>query len=151
VREALRLAKEELKRAEHSIYVSLKYTRTVEVIKGIIHRLINAIDHAVLALLKHAEEQGKIDKVPSLPRQRLEALQQTFAEDKLLQNYVAFYTLLRKIDKASFASVSEYRKGVAMIAEFDGQKVEITIDIITDYFTKTSELVNLILQRIEEA
>ncbi len=41
--ESLDLAKEEIKRADHLMYVSLKYTRTVDILKSIIERLINAI------------------------------------------------------------------------------------------------------------
>ena len=36
--------KSELKRVDHIIYVSLKYTRTVDVIKHAIDRMISAID-----------------------------------------------------------------------------------------------------------
>ena len=37
----------QLKRADHLLYVTLKYTRTVDVIKSIIKRLISAFDFAV--------------------------------------------------------------------------------------------------------
>ena len=40
-------AKEEIKRADHLIYISLKYTKTVDVIKITIQRLINAFDFAI--------------------------------------------------------------------------------------------------------
>jgi hypothetical protein len=51
MKESLSEAFEELKRADHLIYVSLKYTRTVDVIKSIIERLINAYDDAIITLL----------------------------------------------------------------------------------------------------
>ena len=43
--ESLRNALSELKRAEHSLFVSLKYTRTVDVIKHIVERLRPDIDN----------------------------------------------------------------------------------------------------------
>ena len=42
--DALYDAEKELKRVDHLIYVSLKYTRTVDVFKNIIKRLISTID-----------------------------------------------------------------------------------------------------------
>ena len=53
-------AREEMKRAEHLLYVSLKYTRTVDVIKSLIGRLINAIDATTDKLLDYAVQKKKI-------------------------------------------------------------------------------------------
>ena len=45
-------AKGELRRADHLMYVSLKYTRTVDVIKSLIMRMLNTYDNLILSLLK---------------------------------------------------------------------------------------------------
>ena len=42
MKEALDNAKEELKRVDHLFYVSLKYTRTADMMRHLIERLINA-------------------------------------------------------------------------------------------------------------
>ena len=42
-KESIDKAKEELKRVDHLFFVSLKYTKTVDVIKSLIDRLINAL------------------------------------------------------------------------------------------------------------
>lgn len=42
MKEAITNAVEELKRVDHLIYVSLKYTRTVDVIRSVINRLIES-------------------------------------------------------------------------------------------------------------
>jgi hypothetical protein len=49
--EALDESKEELKRVDHLIYVSLKYTRTVDVLRNVVARLLAALDYALLSLL----------------------------------------------------------------------------------------------------
>ena len=58
-------SREELKRADHLIFVSLKYTRTVDVIKHIVERLINCIDFAFTGLLDELVENGKIEEIPA--------------------------------------------------------------------------------------
>ena len=138
--EALQLAQQELKRADHSIAVSLKYTRTVDVIKSIIERLINTIAFGIDALLAQAKMQKKIPELPTLPRVKIETVSRVFAEDKTVKDFVQFYLLLRRIDKAKFTRAQEYRRHVTMTAQLDDDtNIEITIDIITDYFDRTKE------------
>lgn len=143
--EALQLAQQELKRADHSIAVSLKYTRTVDVIKSIIERLINTIAFGIDALLAQAKIQKKIPELPTLPRVKIETVSRIYAEDKTVKDFVQFYLLLRRIDKAKFTRAQEYRRHVTMTAQMeDDANVEITIDIITDYFDRTQEFLSYV-------
>lgn len=136
-------AAEEIKRADHLIYVSLKYTRTVDVLKSIIERLINAFDCSIHALLQHAKDQKKITAVPDLPRLRIDALKSTYKDDTTITNFLELYQLLKRINKAQFDSAQEYRRHVTMTAHLDGgEEIEITIDIISDYFKQTKEFLN---------
>jgi hypothetical protein len=148
-REALERAQQELKRADHLIYVSLKYTRTVDVLKSIIERLIATLDGGLDALLHSAKAEGTIPAVPTLPRLKVEAIKKAYAENEQLKNYLQFYLLLRKLDKAKFERAQEYRRHVTMKAAIDEHEAEVTIDIISDYFHKTKEFLALIEQVIE--
>ncbi|MEM4239736.1 MAG: hypothetical protein QXM31_01350 [Candidatus Woesearchaeota archaeon] len=150
IREALERARQELKRADHLIYVSLKYTRTVDVLKSIISRLIATVEAGIDALLHFAKKEGKIPAVPTLPRLKIEALKKAFAEDHQLKQYIRFYLLLRKLDKAHFERAQEYRRHVTMKAALDENHVEITIDIISDYFHKAKEFLLIIEQMTEK-
>jgi hypothetical protein len=138
---ALELAKRELKRADHSIAVSLKYTRTVDVIKSIIERLINTIGYSFDTLLNKAKTEKKITEVPELPRLKIEYIKKVYCGDEVIENFIRFYNMLRKISKASFEREQEYRRHVTMKAHLDdGSTIEITIDIITDYYNRVKEL-----------
>lgn len=149
MKESLELAQKEIKRADHLIYVSLKYTRTVDVLKSIIQRLINAVDAGLDALLIDAKQEKKITEVPKLPRLKIEAVRKAYADNEQLDHYINFYLLLRKVDKAEFSRSREYRRHVTMVAIFNSQKIEITIDIISDYFHKTKEFISLVEHIIE--
>jgi hypothetical protein len=148
-REALERAQQELKRADHLIYVSLKYTRTVDVLKSIIERLITTLDAGLDALLHSAKTDGKVPAVPTLPRLKIEAVKKAY-EDASVQHYLNFYLLLRKLDKAKFERAQEYRRHVTMKAALDTSEVEVTIDIISDYFHKTKEFLSLVEQLVEK-
>lgn len=135
------LARQEIKRADHLLFVSLKYTRTVDVLKSIVERLINVYDASVSVVLEHALERKAIEKIPLLPRQRLEILKTLHPQNEELRNFSELYLILRKISNAKFDRSNEYRRHVTMTAHIDEEQIEITIDIIRDYFDKTKEFV----------
>ncbi len=139
----LELARQEMKRADHLLFVSLKYTRTVDVLKSIVERLINAYDASVAAIIEQAAETRKIEKIPQLPRQRLELLKSLYPENVEILNFCELYLILRKIANARFDRSNEYRRHVTMTAHIDEEQIEITIDIIKDYFDRTKEFVEL--------
>lgn len=145
MKENLELARKELQRCDQSYTVSLKYTRTGDILKLIIQRLINAIDYGIGALLACLKAKGKIKEIPTLPRLRMDAIREHFKDDKKIQDYIEFFILLRKIDKAKQKCKQEFRRHVTMTCPIDDDKeIEITIDIIGDYFEKTKEFVDYV-------
>ncbi|MEK6899820.1 MAG: hypothetical protein AABX05_01725, partial [Nanoarchaeota archaeon] len=60
-------AREELKRLEHIIYVSLKYTRTVDVILNALNRMVSTYDMIIEAFIEKAQQEGKIEIMPKSP------------------------------------------------------------------------------------
>ncbi len=147
--EALDRARKELNRADHLYHVSLKYTRTVDVLKSVIERLINVIDTANEALLRKAKEEGTIKEIPTLPRLRIEEINKLYPEDETVSNFSKFYKILRKVSKAEFTRAREFRRHVTMTASLDSEKIEITIDIIGDYYKRTQEYLQYVTDLIE--
>jgi len=146
VEDILLNATKELKRADHSIAVSLKYTRTVDVLKSIIERLINTINLGFDALLTMAKEEGKIEEVPTVPRIKVSMVRDLYSDHEIITDFCDFFFVMRKVSKAKFDRTQEYRRHVTMTAHLeDGESVQVTIDIITDYFARTKEFLNEIL------
>ncbi|MCH7770154.1 MAG: hypothetical protein IIA49_03945, partial [Bacteroidetes bacterium] len=82
MKEALDNAIKELKRVDHLFYVSLKYTRTADMMKHMIERLINAFSFGIESMLKFAKEQKMIDRIPNNPTLDAELLMQTFIDEE---------------------------------------------------------------------
>jgi len=133
MQESLNDAKEELKRVDHLIFVTLKYTRTVDVLLNIISRMIDAYDFIMEALLKYALEKNKIEEIPQSPIERGELIKNIF-EDELIRDNIDLYFLLRKLHKSNPAKENEYRRPVAMISYIDNRKEIVSIDIISQYY-----------------
>jgi len=149
MKESLEKSNEELKRVDHLIYVSLKYTRTCDVFKSIIDRLINSIDFMIDALLKKEIEEKKIENIPPQPRAKCLLLAGKLESDEL-KEMCDFYLLLRLINKADFTRAREFRRHVTMTVNIEGEKMEVNIDIITDYYKKTKKYYELIEKIIHE-
>jgi len=128
-------AKEELKRADHLIFVSLKYTRTADVIKNTIKRLISAFDFSISDALLHIKKRRKSLEISDLPRLRARLLQKRVPD---LSSDLDFYFLLIKIDKAQYSKKEEFRKNVALLAHLSADNtVEVSMAILREYFDRT--------------
>lgn len=141
MKESLHEAKEEIKRADHLIYVSLKYTRTVDMFRHIIKRIINSLDFTIVALLKHAIKKRKIKELPKSPGMKGEVIKKIFSDKKIIE-LVDFYLFLRKVMRTEYTKAREYRRHVTMGVVVNGTPVGINIDIIYEYFDKTKEYVS---------
>ncbi len=148
--EALENTIQELKRVDHLFYVSLKYTRTVDMIKHVLERIISTHECAFEALLHNAREKKVIDAIPTSSAMRTELLKKTYPNDSLIQSSIQLLTLLLKLRRAKYASREEFRRHVTMIATLDSNEViEVKIDTVGEYYQKTKELVDYVHHTME--
>lgn len=151
MKESFDYAIQELKRVDHLFWVSLKYTRTVDVIKSVIERLITCIGFGLEAILKYAKDTGKISNVPENAGLRCELLKEIFPENNRLIDYINFYLTLRKLSKAEYTKREEFRRHVTMIATIDkGEIIEVSIDRLKEYYDMTREFLTFTKRMINE-
>lgn len=147
--EAMFDANQELKRVDHLIYVSLKYTRTADVLKNVIERLLSAYDNMVLVVLRAAKESGNLEEVSNAPIKRYEQVLECYPDDVEMKELAEFTQYLRKLSKLEYGSESEYRRHVAMIFNLEGETVKVDIDKVTEYYKKAKEIFQNIKSKIE--
>lgn len=137
-------AQEELKRADHSIFVTLKYTKTCDVIKNTIHRLINAFDYTIIHALTVLKKNKKIKDIPSTPLSRAEMLKKTYRKPEITA-FINFYFMLCRINRANYSKKEEFRKNVTLIVILEnGEVINVNIEMLYSYFEKTKEFVSFI-------
>ncbi|MFH1588943.1 MAG: hypothetical protein ABIB43_00035 [archaeon] len=147
MKESLNDAKEELKRVDHLIFVSLKYTRTVDVLLNIIQRMIDAYDFMIEALLRYALEKKMVEEIPIAPKERGDVVKRVF-EDELINDNVELYFLLRKLHKSNPEKENEYRRHVTMISYVENRKEIVNIDIISQYFEFQKSFLDYVASKI---
>jgi len=133
MRSKLEGAREELKRVDHQIYVSLKYTRTVDVLLNIMHRMIEGYDFILEALLLYGQELKMLQDIPATPKERVALVNKIFSDPEVRDN-LELYLLLRKLVLANYKKEQEFRRHVAMTAHLQGGDVKVNIDVITNYY-----------------
>lgn len=141
--ESIDNAVEELKRVDHSIFVSLKYTRTVDVLVNIITRMIDCYEYLFLALLRYAKEYKMIAEIPSTPKERVLLIKESFKEQEIHDN-IDLYLLLKAMHKANFTRENEYRRHVAMRSIIAGREEIININIISRYYEFLTSFFHLV-------
>ncbi len=128
---------DEYKRVDHLIHVTLKYTRTVDIIRSVLTRLVSTLDLQVQATMEWAKRAGKVSFIPPVPLVRCKNLEQVFPKDKKVKDMVDFYCMLRKIVNAEYKKKEEYRKNVALVTK----DTEVNIDSLKDYAEKTRSFI----------
>ena len=130
--EHLEEARQELKRLEHIIYVSLKYTRTTDVIVNALKRLVEIFDLMIDAFLEKAQAENLITALPKSPALRATRLVEIYPEDETLKNYLHFYQFLKNTLKSEHKKRQEYRRHVTLVVDFEDCTAEIDIDNLTN-------------------
>ena len=101
--EDIESAQGELQRADHMIYVTLKYTRTGDVIKNIVERLVGSMNYTITDMLEYAKSKNKLKEVPTSDIAKLEllntVLKPLFAKNKALKEQIDLYMVLKRVSK----------------------------------------------------
>ncbi len=125
-------AQEELKRLEHIIYVSLKYTRTIDVILNALNRMISTYDFIIEAFLEKSKEEGLIEALPKSPALRGKRLAELYLGDETIQKNLHFYASLRNILKSPQRKRQEFRRHVTLVVDGNKSTTEIEIDSLVN-------------------
>ena len=150
MKEQLQDATEELKRVDHLVYVSLKYTRTVDVILNILNRMVDAYAFIMDALIKQAQDKGQQFDEPFSAVERAELVQQLYKDDIAIQDNIELYLLLRKLLRSkNVERENEYRRHVTMKTIIDGREEIVNIDIITNYYLFLREFMDHIYKSFD--
>ncbi len=129
-----RIIKEKIS-ADHLLYVSLKYTKTCDVIINLLLRWKNMIDLAMDLLVEKAKKQKKWKPVPDAPRAKLLQLKKIYEKDELIRDTLSLYELFRDIEGLDKIRESEFRKGVNLKVTYRGEIININLDKLKEYST----------------
>ncbi len=119
--------------ADHLLYVSLKYTKTCDVIVNLILRWRKMIETAIDAMLQHAKKKKKISAVPSNPVGKIKEIRKLFKKDKEFLKVIDMYEMFRKIEDLRKERIGEFRKNVNLKVFYRGKEININLEQLKIY------------------
>ncbi len=133
----------EKKIAEHLFYVSLKYTKTTDVILNLINRWVMMIDLSVDLILKNAKKNKKIKEIPSAPKAKELAVRK-FSKDKTILEVMDMYSFFRKLPDLEKIREFEFRKNVALRVMTYNKEVKIDMDKLKEWNEKVNAFLEIV-------
>ncbi|MBT4376644.1 hypothetical protein HOD29_04685 [archaeon] len=119
--------------ADHLLYVSLKYTKTCDVIMNLLLRWRKMIDTSINAILESAKRKGKIKEIEQSPIGKITQIKTLFKKDKEFVKVIDFQMMLKKLETLKTDRVGEFRKNVALKIMFRGKEIIINLEQLKIY------------------
>ncbi len=119
--------------ADHLLYVSLKYTKTCDVILNLLLRWRKMIETSINELLKHAKKKKKISSVSSNIVGKIEQIRKLFKKDKEFLEVIDMFEMLRKVEDLRKERIGEFRKNVTLKIFYRGKEINVNLDQLKIY------------------
>ncbi len=132
--------------ADHLLYVSLKYTKTCDVIVNLLLRWKEMIDLSIDTILKHAKKRKKIPSIPTNPVGKIEAMRKLFKKDQNLLEVLEMYEMFKKIRELRTERSGEFRKNVNLKVFYRGEEININLEKLKEYSDKVEKFISTIKQ-----
>lgn len=130
--------------ADHLLYVSLKYTKTCDVILNLIKRWTIMITFAIDGLLHQAKKLKKIKAIPVAPRQKSELAKKIFRNSPEVMEAIEIYDFFKRIDNLPKLREHEFRKNVRLVVKDQGQEVIIDLEKLKEYAKKLETFISYV-------
>lgn len=122
----------ERRAADHLFYVSLKYTKTCDVILNLIARWQAMIEKSMDAILEKAKKRKLIKVIPAAPRAKVNLLLTTLKREKVVKETLDLYMFFKKLPKLEQIRGGEFRKHVSLKV-IDGGEVNINLEKLKEW------------------
>jgi len=119
--------------ADHLLYVSLKYTKTCDVIFNLMLRWRKMIKTSIEQILEHAKKKKKITKIPANPMGQIDEIKKLFKKDKNFMKIVKLYEMLRKLEELRTERIGEFRKNVNLKIFYQGKEINVNLEQLKIY------------------
>lgn len=126
------LIEKEWNAAQHLLFVSLKYTKTGDVMLNLIQRWQHMIMAANEELLAKAKKKKKIKIIPATPVEKIAVLQQLFKKEPIVLDTLKLYIFFRRIYTLELIKEHEFRKNVTLRV-IDREEIIIDMDKLREW------------------
>ena len=132
--------------ADHLLYVSLKYTKTCDVIVNLLRRWSRMIETAIDQILIHAKKKKKIKSISTNPLGKIEEARKLFKKEKDFLKVLDMYEMFRKIDDLRKERIGEFRKNVNLKVAYKGKEINVNLEQLKEYSEMLEKFISITKQ-----
>jgi len=119
--------------ADHLLYVSLKYTKTTDVILNLLERWKNLIEICLDKGLERAKKKKLLKSIPSAPKLKIDKSREIFKKNKEIINAVDLLEFFKRVPAREKMRENEFRKNVTVRILDRGEWVSVDIEKLKEY------------------
>ena len=119
--------------ADHLLYVSLKYTKTADVMLNLIARWTSMIEMSINRLLEQAKKKRLIKSIPTAPKPKLDLVKELYKKNEDIINSLNVYEFFKKIPDLEKLRENEFRKNFCLKVLYKGEWIIIDMDKLKEY------------------
>jgi len=119
--------------ADHLLYVSLKYTKTTDVILNLIARWRSMIEKAIEKLLEKAKKDKKIKTIPIAPKLKIDKIKEIYKKNPNIIKTMDLYEFFKRVDNLEKIRENEFRRHVTLKVLDKGKWIDINMDKLKEY------------------
>lgn len=123
----------EMKAAQHLLYVSMKYTKTCDVILNLIHRWQQMVEISIDHLMLKAKKKKLIKEIPNAPKPKIDLALEVFKKEQIVVDTINLYSFFRRIGTFQQHREHEFRKNVALRVLTEEKEIVIDIEKMKEW------------------
>lgn len=132
--------------ADHLLYVSLKYTKTCDVIKNLLLRWRKMIETSIEKVLKHAKKKKKISSISENPIGKIEQVKSLVKKNPDMLKVIELYEMLRKLEELRTERIGEFRKNVTLKIFYRGEEINVDLEKLKFYASLLEKFISEVKQ-----
>lgn len=123
----------EKRAADHLLYVSMKYTKTCDVMVNLMLRWQSMIEESINAMLEKAKKRRLISSIPAAPRAKVNVLRELLKKEKDVIDTLELYMFFKRLNQMEQIREAEFRKNVALRVMDNNKLVLINLDKLKEW------------------
>lgn len=132
--------------ADHLLYVSLKYTKTADVMLNLIARWRSMVELSVDKLLEVAKKKKTLKSIPDAPKLKVDKVKEVYKKNLEVMQTMELYEFYKRIDSLEKLRENEFRKNVALKVLDRGQWITIDMDKLKEYSALLERFISYLKQ-----
>jgi hypothetical protein len=132
--------------ADHLLYVSLKYTKTTDVILNLLERWKILVETCLDRALERAKKKKLIKSIPSAPKLKIDKSREVFKKNKEIIDALDLLEFFKRVPTKERLRENEFRKNVTLRILDRGQWIAIDIEKLKEY----NEIIEKFIREIKQ-